>query len=199
MREHRILATPEEAHAMATEARGEFRRPLKWQPRLSSGSQEPRFERDRAMPTDWNLYATGGFHGAIACPFGAVGDRIWVAETWREKYAKDGLIFRADPLECGHSREGRIYVRYRCNLAAFQNGCQETHGAAKCSTCFDAGTDRPKDFYSEIKRKKLGSGPWRAASTLKRSQARSVVEVASVRIERRESIWEWVVGWEQLA
>lgn len=206
MKDIRIISQGDEARGFATQPGGVFYRPLKPKKPLPEG---PGFElRKDAVYGTWVMgpkmapdmpffqAAHSWVKDALGPnPFGPPGTVLWVAESWMQgrKLLVDvpEVLYRADLLDCGHSREDCVYVRYRCNLAPH---CSDTHAVVRCRTCFDAGEGRPPNWGYEVNRRKSRTGPWRAGTY---DTARSRLEVVSVRAEWHEGAWRWAVEWQR--
>lgn len=90
MKEHGMIFNGEMVRAILDGRKTQTRRPIKW--------KQTRFteigEREDGSRWPWSEDAEHACDFWHPCPFGAVGDRIWVRETWN-KYG--GLLtYRAD-------------------------------------------------------------------------------------------------------
>ncbi|HCI6175152.1 TPA: hypothetical protein NPO38_000628 [Klebsiella quasipneumoniae subsp. quasipneumoniae] len=90
MKEHGMIFNGEMVRAILDGRKTQTRRPIKW--------KQTRFteigEREDGSKWPWSEDAEHACDFWHPCPFGAVGDRIWVRETWN-KYG--GLLtYRAD-------------------------------------------------------------------------------------------------------
>ena len=60
---------------------------------------------------DWGLFWSANGGSGIKCPYGKVGDRLWVRETWRPDVNENdisGYLYKAD--DCGYS-EFTVYSK----------------------------------------------------------------------------------------
>ncbi|MBO2025454.1 hypothetical protein J4733_06120 [Klebsiella pneumoniae] len=110
---------------------------------------------------------------AIHCPFGAVGDRIWVRETW-------GVVSHElmRMVESNHGRQtGRLRLFMKCRLAT----------AITLVTPFmqlmaiSPGDD---DGYED------GRSCWKPSIHMPRAASRILLEITTVRVERLNAISE---------
>lgn len=172
-KERRLIATAEEARAFATQEEGEFRRPLKPQPKHAP-EQDPNSGRQGRW-FQWHGFGwveSVGPSDSIAdyCPFGPVGQRLWAAETWAP----------VDFMEVGYEREEAICVGYAATTTAISHETGNVHMMDVTAWNWDMVS-------------------WSPASKMPRWASRSLVEVTSVRVECREGVWEWVAGWKKVA
>jgi hypothetical protein len=64
---------------------------------------QDQYERLPKHPTDWELIGSvgvardAGFPRVYRCPYGAVGDRLWVRETWVPTFHGRDCLYKADP------------------------------------------------------------------------------------------------------
>lgn len=101
------------------------------------------------------------------CPYGTVGDRLWVRETWRESassnhYPKDS------------PNEHRTFVEYK----ATWNGCRDTGAKTVLVDHARYGGDLNAD----------GGIKWRPSIHMPRWASRITLEITGVRVERVQDI-----------
>lgn len=112
--------------------------------------------------------------GAISCPFGAVGDRIWVRETWATLGNEDG---------CCVDWEGNLCKGDERSVARiYRASCEQRPG--------DYGLwSIPDDAYwkPHTKEHKF-EGAWRPSIHMPRWASRILLEITDVRVERLNSI-----------
>ena len=110
--------------------------------------------------------------GAISCPFGAVGDRIWVRETWgvvSHELDDDGRIqpWKPDrPATAIHEMP-------------FGNGYYSGHAIYAVDGDFTWGDD---DGYED------GRSCWKPSIHMPRAASRILLEITDVRVERLNAI-----------
>jgi len=75
MRERGILMTGENVRRILAGTKTQTRRVVKWTPTFSGS-----FEHLRA--TAAAIINQGGHAVGLRCPYGIVGERLWVRETW---------------------------------------------------------------------------------------------------------------------
>lgn len=114
--------------------------------------------------------------GAISCPFGAVGDRIWVRETWATLGNEDG---------CCVDWEGNLCKGdERSTARIYRASCEQRPG--------DYGLwSIPDDAYwkPHTKEHKF-EGAWRPSIHMPRWASRILLEITDVRVERLNAISE---------
>ena len=112
--------------------------------------------------------------GAISCPFGAVGDRIWVRETWgvvSHAFSDDGLMIDWVP-----DRPATAI-----NEMPFGNGYYSGHAIYAADGDFTWGDD---DGYED------GRSCWKPSIHMPRATSRILLEITNVRVERLNAISE---------
>lgn len=112
--------------------------------------------------------------GAISCPFGSVGDRIWVRETWgvvSHELDEDGRIQPWSP-----DRPATAI-----HEMPFGNGYYSGHAIYAADGDFTWGDD---DGYED------GRSCWKPSIHMPRAACRILLEVIGVRVERLNGISE---------
>ncbi|MFW4109104.1 hypothetical protein [Klebsiella pneumoniae] len=112
--------------------------------------------------------------GAISCPFGAVGDRIWVRETWgvvSHELDEDGRIQPWTP-----DRPATVI-----HEMPFGNGYYSGHAIYAADGDFTWGDD---DGYED------GRSCWIPSIHMPRAASRILLEITDVRVERLNAISE---------
>ncbi|VGG78131.1 morphogenetic protein [Klebsiella pneumoniae] len=112
--------------------------------------------------------------GAISCPFGAVGDRIWVRETWgvvSHAFSDDGLMIDWVPDRSATA----------INEMPFGNGYYSGHAIYAADGDFTWGDD---DGYED------GRSCWKPSIHMPRAASRILLEITNVRVERLNAISE---------
>ncbi|HFR4612953.1 TPA: hypothetical protein ACHVT9_002461 [Klebsiella pneumoniae] len=118
----------------------------------------------------------GGWGGLVgdACPFGAVGDRIWVRETWgvvSHELDEDGRIQPWTP-----DRPATVI-----HEMPFGNGYYSGHAIYAADGDFTWGDD---DGYED------GRSCWKPSIHMPRAASRILLEITDVRVERLNAISE---------
>ncbi|WP_420489837.1 hypothetical protein [Klebsiella pneumoniae] len=111
---------------------------------------------------------------AIHCPFGAVGDRIWVRETWgvvSHELDEDGRIQPWTP-----DRPATVI-----HEMPFGNGYYSGHAIYAADGDFTWGDD---DGYED------GRSCWKPSIHMPRAASRILLEITDVRVERLNAISE---------
>ncbi|WP_200970430.1 MULTISPECIES: hypothetical protein [Klebsiella pneumoniae complex] len=118
----------------------------------------------------------GGWGGLVgdACPFGDVGDRIWVRETWATLGNEDGCCVDWEGNLCrGDERSAARIYRASCEQRPGDYGLWSI----------------PDDAYwkPHTKEHKF-EGAWRPSIHMPRWASRILLEITNVRVERLKSI-----------
>lgn len=103
----------------------------------------------------------GGLIGSIKCPFGKIGNRLWVRETWRLWDSKSFTSF-GEPLD-PDVIEGSLSVYSKEYLKS-----------------------RPLDYHATNN----DEGPWRPSIHMPRWASRITLEITGIRVERLQDITE---------
>lgn len=114
--------------------------------------------------------------GAISCPFGAVGDRIWVRETWATLGNEDGCCIDWEGNLCkGDERSAARIYRASCEQRLGDYGLWSI----------------PDDAYwkPHTKEHKF-EGAWRPSIHMPLWASRILLEITDVRVERLNAISE---------
>lgn len=116
----------------------------------------------------------GGWGGLVgdACPFGAVGDRIWVRETWgvvSHAFSDDGLMIDWVP-----DRPATAI-----HEMPFGNGYYSGYAIYAADGDFTWGDD---DGYED------GRSCWKPSIHMPRAASRILLEITDVRVERLRSM-----------
>lgn len=110
------------------------------------------------------------------CPFGAVGDRIWVRETWAILGNEDGCCIDWEEKLCKADERSAARI-YRAS-------CEQRPGNYGLWSIPDDADWKPhtKDYQYE--------GAWRPSIHMPRWASRITLEITDVRVERLNSISE---------
>lgn len=113
----------------------------------------------------------------VCCPYGALGDRLWVRETWRSWRSTCAEDDADDEHECGPHCD-QTYVAYQ---ATPRDGYRPKPDHARI-TYLDESTP--------LERNQRLLGPWKPSIHMPRAFSRIDLEVVSVRVERLQDITE---------
>lgn len=170
MKERGMIFNGEMVRAILHGRKTQTRRPIKW--------KQTRFteigEREDGSNWPWSEDAEHACDFWHPCPFGAVGDRIWVRETWATLGNEDGCCVDWEGKLCkgGERSAARIY----------RASCEQRPG--------DYGLwSIPDDAYwkPHTKEHKF-EGAWRPSIHMPRWASRILLEITNVRVERLQSI-----------
>ncbi|MGK7015602.1 hypothetical protein N1Z70_00010795 [Klebsiella pneumoniae] len=172
MKERGMIFNGEMVRAILDGRKTQTRRPIKW--------KQTRFteigEREDGSKWPWSEDAEHACDFWHPCPFGAVGDRIWVRETWATLGNEDGCCIDWEGNLCkgGERSAARIY----------RASCEQRPG--------DYGLwSIPDDAYwkPHTKEHKF-EGAWRPSIHMPRWASRILLEITDVRVERLNAISE---------
>ena len=110
----------------------------------------------------------------FSCPFGAVGDRIWVRETWAILGNEDGCCIDWEEKLCKADERSAARI-YRAS-------CEQRPGNYGLWSIPDDADWKPhtKDYQYE--------GAWRPSIHMPRWASRILLEITNVRVERLNAI-----------
>jgi len=161
MKQRSVIFSAQEVRAMLDGSKTQFRRPLKKQPDFEADGCCPAFLNE--VSKHWDFWKIGqGRTMRVVCPFGQIGDRLIVKETWKafepqtqtfggkEIFAGLPMLVYANP-----PIEGESIIEYKA--------------------------DRDQSKYS--------SG-WRSSTQMPKWASRLTLEITSVRVERLQEISE---------
>ncbi|HFY9931984.1 hypothetical protein [Klebsiella pneumoniae] len=168
MKERGMIFNGEMVRAILDGRKTQTRRPIKW--------KQTRFteigEREDGSKWPWSEDAEHTCDFWHPCPFGAVGDRIWVRETWgvvSHAFSDDGLMID--------------WVPDRPSTAIhempFGNGYYSGYAIYAADGDFTWGDD---DGYED------GRSCWKPSIHMPRAASRILLEITDVRVERLQSI-----------
>lgn len=160
MKERPILFSGEMVKAILGGRKTQTRRVVKPQP-----FQNDILCRDAAAPSGYSLVHDSHDDRLLTCPYGVPGDRLWVKETWCQKY-DDGL-----PLYDVHGNGDPSCCYYRAT---------ETEHIIKDDG--NGGTEYRMDGTE--------ASPWQPSIFMPRWASRITLEIVSVRVERLREITE---------
>ncbi|EBI1480220.1 hypothetical protein FKY29_26290 [Salmonella enterica] len=158
MKERGMIFNGEMVQAILEGRKAQTRRPFNWrrQPAMEMA------ERDDGSLWPWAEDCERGGDIWFACPFGEVGDRVWVRETWQ--------AIHDDVDEFGHVEE-RTYAP---SIPKEKDRYWHTVYA---------------EHFGDESREDRGF-PWRPAIHMPRWASRITLEITDVRVERLNSITE---------
>ncbi|HBR5676010.1 TPA: hypothetical protein L9Z48_002500 [Klebsiella pneumoniae] len=168
MKERGMIFNGEMVRAILDGRKTQTRRPIKW--------KQTRFteigEREDGSKWPWSEDAEHTCDFWHPCPFGAVGDRIWVRETWgvvSHAFSDDGLMID--------------WVPDRPSTAIhempFGNGYYSGYAIYAADGDFTWGDD---DGYED------GRSCWKPSIHMPRAASRILLEITDVRVERLRSM-----------
>lgn len=170
MKERGVIFNGEMVRAILHGRKTQTRRPLKW--------KQTRFteigEREDGSNWPWSEDAEHACDFWHPCPFGAVGDRIWVRETWATLGNEDGCCVDWEGKLCkGDERSAARIYRASCEQRPGDYGLWSI----------------PDDAYwkPHTKEHKF-EGAWRPSIHMPRWASRILLEITNVRVERLQSI-----------
>ncbi|SSV96755.1 morphogenetic protein [Klebsiella quasipneumoniae] len=163
-----MIFNAEMVRALLDGRKTQTRRPIKW--------KQTRFteigEREDGSKWPWSEDAEHACDFWHPCPFGAVGDRIWVRETWgvvSHAFSDDGLMID--------------WVPDRPSTAIhempFGNGYYSGYAIYAADGDFTWGDD---DGYED------GRSCWKPSIHMPRAASRILLEITDVRVERLRSM-----------
>ncbi|HDG5313087.1 TPA: hypothetical protein PCI30_000660 [Klebsiella pneumoniae] len=172
MKERGMIFNGEMVRAILDGRKTQTRRPIKW--------KQTRFteigEREDGSKWPWSEDAEHACDFWHPCPFGAVGDRIWVRETWATLGNEDGCCIDWEGNLCkGDERSAARIYRASCEQRPGDYGLWSI----------------PDDAYwkPHTKEHKF-EGAWRPSIHMPRWASRILLEITDVRVERLNAISE---------
>lgn len=169
MKERGMVFNSEMVRAILDGRKTQTRRIMKNQP---AGDYPDTPALIRSVDGGFQWYGHYGESSIFNCPFGAVGDRIWVRETWgvvSHELDEDGRIQPWSP-----DRPATAI-----HEMPFGNGYYSGHAIYAADGEFTWGDD---DGYED------GRSCWKPSIHMPRAACRTLLEVTGVRVERLNSI-----------
>ncbi|HBU0321690.1 TPA: hypothetical protein MCO84_004642 [Klebsiella pneumoniae] len=168
MKERGMIFNGNMVRAILDGRKTQTRRPIKW--------KQTRFteigEREDGSKWPWSEDAEHTCDFWHPCPFGAVGDRIWVRETWgvvSHAFSDDGLMIDWVP-----DRPATAI-----HEMPFGNGYYSGYAIYAADGDFTWGDD---DGYED------GRSCWKPSIHMPRAASRILLEITDVRVERLRSM-----------
>lgn len=173
MRERPILFTPANRRAIREGRKWQTRRIVKPQPHLSSQKWGDVEESD-SHPGEWFQWHDGGEKTeAFTCPYGAVGDRLWLKEGWR----------------VGKPHEARNAKEIWDHLTTTQKGVTVLYESGGWKST--SPMNRPVEpTYPDNEPMPSWAGRRRSSLFMPKWAARTWLEITDVRVERLSKIAE---------
>nr|WP_227673115.1 hypothetical protein [Klebsiella pneumoniae] len=166
--ERGMIFNAEMVRALLDGRKTQTRRPIKW--------KQTRFteigEREDGSKWPWSEDAEHACDFWHPCPFGAVGDRIWVRETWgvvSHAFSDDGLMIDWVP-----DRPATAI-----HEMPFGNGYYSGYAIYAADGDFTWGDD---DGYED------GRSCWKPSIHMPKAASRILLEITDVRVERLNAI-----------
>ena len=163
-----MIFNAEMVRALLDGRKTQTRRPINW--------KQTRFteigEREDGSKWPWSEDAEHACDFWHPCPFGAVGDRIWVRETWgvvSHAFSDDGLMIDWVP-----DRPATAI-----HEMPFGNGYYSGYAIYAADGDFTWGDD---DGYED------GRSCWKPSIHMPRAASRILLEITNVRVERLRSM-----------
>ncbi|EOY5362040.1 TPA: hypothetical protein MIQ47_00880 [Klebsiella pneumoniae] len=170
MKERGMIFNGEMVRAILDGRKTQTRRPIKW--------KQTRFteigEREDGSKWPWSEDAEHACDFWHPCPFGAVGDRIWVRETWATLGNEDGCCIDWEGNLCkGDERSAARIYRASCEQRPGDYGLWSI----------------PDDAYwkPHTKEHKF-EGAWRPSIHMPRWASRILLEITNVGVQRLQDI-----------
>lgn len=122
---------------------------------------------------EWPCRETDDGMVAMHCPYGVVGDRLWVRETWMPAEVKS---------------EQSVAILYKASNDVRPDGVgAESFGATRW---FERPWEEINGFRQDIERMEVEGDKWRPSLFLPRWASRLTLEIVGVRVERLNEISE---------
>ncbi|MDM4221801.1 hypothetical protein QTP17_23925 [Klebsiella pasteurii] len=170
IKEKGLIFNSEMVRALLDGRKTMTRRPIKWRQTRATEIAE----REDGSKWPWSEDAENVCDYWHPCPFGAVGDRIWVRETWAILGNEDGCCIDWEEKLCKADERSAARI-YRAS-------CEQRPGNYGLWSIPDDADWKPhtKDYQYE--------GAWRPSIHMPRWASRILLEITNVRVERLKSI-----------
>jgi hypothetical protein len=172
MKERGMIFNGEMVRAILDGRKTQTRRPIKWRQTRATEIAE----REDGSKWPWSEDAENVCDYWHPCPFGAVGDRIWVRETWAILGNEDGCCIDWEEKICKADERSAARI-YRAS-------CEQRPRNYGLWSIPDDADWKPhtKDYQYE--------GAWRPSIHMPRWASRILLEITDARVERLNNISE---------
>lgn len=173
MKERGIIFNGEMVRAILDGRKTQTRRIMKNQP---AGDYPDTPALIRSVGGGFQWYGHYGESSIFNCPIGAVGDRIWVRETWAQLGNEDGcpIDWNDNLVKGGGPEAARIY----------RASCEQKEGNYGFWSIPDDAYWKPHTDDLQY------DGTWRPSIHMPRWASRLTLEITGVRVERLDKISE---------
>ncbi|EBC2855149.1 hypothetical protein CYF23_02455 [Salmonella enterica] len=172
MKERGMIFNAEMVRAILDGRKTQTRRPIKW--------KQTRFteiaERDDGSLWPWAEDCERGGDIWFACPYGEIGDRIWVRETWATLGNEDGCCVDWGGKLCKGDEKSAARI-YRAS-------CEQRPGDYGLWSIPDDADWKPHTENEKFE------GAWRPSIHMPRWASRITLEITDVRVERLRGLSE---------
>lgn len=170
MKERGMIFNGEMVRAILDGRKTQTRRPFNWrrQPAMEMA------EREDGKPWPWAEDCENGGDIWFNCPFGAVGDRIWVRETWALLGNEDGCCVDWNDNLCKGDEKTAARI-YRAS-------CEQRPGDYGLWSIPDNADWKPHTENEKFE------GAWRPSIHMPRWASRILLEITNIGVQRVHSI-----------
>ncbi|EAW6027549.1 hypothetical protein H0Q26_004372 [Salmonella enterica] len=179
VKERGMIFNDEMVRAILEGRKTQTRRIMKNQP-AEVGPEAPVMVRKIGAGFQW--YGADGVSSVFNCPFGIVGDRIWVRETWAILGNEDGCSVDWNDNLCRGDEKNAARI-YRAS-------CEQKPGDYGLWSIPDDADWKPHTVNEKF------DGGWRPSIHMPRWASRILLEITNVRVERLNDISECDAGAE---
>ena len=173
VKERGMIFNDEMVRAILEGRKTQTRRIMKNQP-AEVGPEAPVMVRKIGAGFQW--YGADGVSSVFNCPFGIVGDRIWVRETWAILGNEDGCSVDWNDNLCRGDEKSAARI-YRAS-------CEQKPGDYGLWSIPDDADWKPHTVNEKF------DGGWRPSIHMPRWASRILLEITNVRVERLNDISE---------
>ena len=167
VKERGMIFNDEMVRAILEGRKTQTRRIMKNQP-AEVGPEAPVMVREIGAGFQW--YGADGVSSVFNCPFGIVGDRIWVRETWAILGNEDGCSVDWNDNLCRGDEKNAARI-YRAS-------CEQKPGDYGLWSIPDDADWKPHTVNEKF------DGGWRPSIHMPRWASRILLEITNVRVER---------------